>query len=118
MSGRLSFDPPPETGQEASDRSISYPAFPVPYRRRPSGPTYGRPGWDTWLLEDQRFVHFRPDVLSWETEPLANNLMVSGDIVAYLSASATGTDSDWIVKLIDVYPEDYPQNVRWADTGS
>jgi putative CocE/NonD family hydrolase len=59
------------------------------------------------LLEDQRFVDHRPDVLSWETEPLTEDLVVTGDIVADLFASTTGSDSDWAVKLIDVYPEDY-----------
>ena len=57
------------------------------------------------LIEDQRFVHLRPDVLSWSTEPLKNSLVVAGDVVAHLLASTSGTDSDWIVKLIDVYPE-------------
>jgi hypothetical protein len=58
-------------------------------------------------VEDQRFVHHRPDVLSWVTEPLAEDLTVSGSIVAKLFASTSGTDSDWIVKLIDVHPEGY-----------
>ncbi len=102
---RLSFDPPEETGPNACDTFDSDPARPVPYRRRPIGPTYGRPGWSTWLLEDQRFVDLRPDVLSWTGEPLRQDLIVSGDIVAQLFASTTGSDADWIVKLIDVYPE-------------
>ncbi len=55
-------------------------------------------------------MHLRPDVLSWETEPLAEDMAVAGDIVAHLFASTTGSDSDWIVKLIDVYPEDYPKD--------
>jgi hypothetical protein len=55
-------------------------------------------------------VHLRPDVLSWETEPLSEDVTVTGDIVAHLFASTTGTDADWIVKLIDVYPENYPAN--------
>jgi putative CocE/NonD family hydrolase len=59
-------------------------------------------------VEDQRFVEGRPDVLSWETAPLSSDLTVTGDIVAHLFASTTGTDSDWVVKLIDVYPEEYP----------
>ena len=66
------------------------------------------------MVEDQRFVYERPDVLSWETEPLASDLAIAGDIVAHLYASTSGTDSDWIVKLIDVYPEkgekDAPMN--------
>jgi putative CocE/NonD family hydrolase len=61
-------------------------------------------------VEDQRFVHLRPDVLSWESDPLDNDLEVAGDIVADLFASTSGSDADWVVKLIDVYPEDYPED--------
>jgi uncharacterized protein len=60
-------------------------------------------------VQDQRFVHLRPDVLSYETEPLAQDVDVTGPVLARLFASTSGTDSDWIVKLIDVYPEDAPQ---------
>src|SRR5262249_42782449 len=67
-------------------------------------------GWPTWQVEDQRFVHRRPDVLDWSTEPLTADLTVSGKIAAHLFASTTGTDSDWIVKVIDVYPERYTEN--------
>jgi uncharacterized protein len=66
-----------------------------------------RSGWTTWLVEDQRFVDHRPDVLTWVSEPLTNDVVVSGRIIANLFASTTGTDSDWIVKLINVYPEKY-----------
>ena len=66
-----------------------------------------RSGWATWLVEDQRFVDHRPDVLTWVSDPLKDDVVVSGKIVANLFASTTGTDSDWIVKLIDVYPEKY-----------
>ena len=63
----------------------------------------------TWLVGDQRFVHHRPDVLSWETRAARpRTSTVTGSIMASLFASTTGTDSDWVVKLIDVYPEDYP----------
>ncbi len=105
--GKISFDAPTGAGEEF-DSYISDPANPVPYRHRPIEETYG-PGsrWYTWLLEDQRFVEHRPDTLSWETEPLDADVTVSGDIVAHLFASTTGSDSDWIVKLIDVYPEKY-----------
>ena len=65
--------------------------------------------WPEWLVQDQRFVHLRPDVLSYETEPLTQDLDVAGPVLARLFASTSGTDSDWIVKLIDVYPEDAPQ---------
>jgi putative CocE/NonD family hydrolase len=102
--GKLSFSPPPASGQKAFDTYVSDPANPVPYRKRP---IELRSGWTTWLVEDQRFVHRRPDVLSWTSEPLKDDVIVSGKIVANLFASTTGTDSDWIVKLIDVYPEKY-----------
>lgn len=104
-SGHLSFDPPAENSAQTFDSYISDPAHPVPYRHRPISPTYPGPGWPTWLVEDQRFVHLRPDVLSWETEPLKEDVAVAGDIVAHLFAATSGSDSDWVVKLIDVYPE-------------
>lgn len=111
--GRLSFDAPTEA--DAFDSYISDPAHPVPYRARPIEATYG-PGsrWYTWLTEDQRFVHNRPDVLSWETEPLTEDLTVTGNLLASLSAATSGTDSDWVVKLIDVYPESFPEDPRMA----
>jgi putative CocE/NonD family hydrolase len=101
--GKLSFTPPP-AGLNAFDSYISDPANPVPYRQRP---ITLRSGWATWQVEDQRFVHHRPDVLTWSTEPLTEDVVVSGKIIAKLFASTTGTDSDWIVKLIDVYPDKY-----------
>jgi putative CocE/NonD family hydrolase len=105
--GRLSFTAPEQEGEQEYDAYISDPAHPVPYRQRPIAPTYQGPGWPVWLLEDQRFVHSRPDVASWETEPLKEGVIVTGDIVAHLFASTSGSDCDWIVKLIDVYPERY-----------
>ena len=101
--GKLSFDPPPAS-QSAFDSFVSDPANPVPYRKRP---IEVRSGWTTWLVEDQRFVHHRPDVLTWVTDTLDQDVTVSGKIIANLFASTSGTDSDWIVKLIDVYPEKY-----------
>jgi len=110
--GRLSFDPPSET-ENAFESYISDPADPVPYRQRPVEETYSEGSrWHTWLLQDQRFVQRRPDVLTWFTAPLMEDLTVSGDIVAHLFASTTGTDSDWIVKLIDVYPDKYPEDTK------
>ena len=108
--GLLSFDPPAAADAGAFDSYVSDPARPVPYRPRPVEPTYDSrgSGWRTWLVGDQRFAHLRPDVLSWETEPLKTDVTVTGEITARLFASTTGTDSDWVVKLIDVYPEDYP----------
>ncbi len=108
--GKLSFDPPPPSppsAEAAFDSYISDPANPVPYRPRPVRPMLSRgSGWGTWQLEDQRFVDHRPDVLTWETDPLAEDTVVTGQVVANLFAATTGTDSDWIVKFIDVYPED------------
>jgi len=105
--GKLSFDQPSEAADEFASY-ISDPENPVPYRQRPVEETYSAGSrWYTWLLEDQRFVNQRPDTLTWETETLSEDISVAGDIVAHLYASTTGTDSDWIVKLIDVYPEKY-----------
>jgi uncharacterized protein len=111
----LSFTKPPSTA-DAFDAFMSDPAHPVPYRHRPIQPTYFRGGskWSTWLVEDQRFVDDRADVLSWETPPLDADLTIAGDVVAHLFASTTGSDADWIAKLIDVYPEDYPTNWELA----
>ncbi len=104
--GRLAFEPPPaDENDPGFDAYLSDPAHPVPYRPRPVTPTYPGPEWPQWLVQDQRFVHLRPDVLSYETEPLARDVTVTGPIVAHLFASTSGTDSDWIAKLIDVYPE-------------
>ncbi len=112
---RLAFTPPTANGPDAFDSYVSDPAFPVPYRHRPIQETYG-PGskWYTWLVEDQRFVYLRHGVVAWETAPLTQNLTVTGRIVAHLFASTTGSDSDWVVKLIDVYPQHYPQDVQMS----
>ena len=115
--GRLSFAPPQQDNAREFDQYVSDPARPVPYRQRPIEPTYnpsaaGGSRWYTWLLDDQRFVHQRPDVLSWETEVLKEDMVISGNIVARLFASTSGTDSDWVVKLIDVYPEEYAKEPK------
>ena len=109
--GKLSFDPPPATTKPAFDSYVSDPANPVPYRHRP---IEVRSGWTTWLVEDQRFVDHRPDVLTWVSEPLKEDLTVSGRVIANLFASTTGTDSDWIVKFIDVYPETYAPDPKMS----
>src|SRR5207247_5667350 len=101
---------PPEDATPAFDSYISDPARPVPYRPRPVTPTYPGPEWRVWMVEDQRFVHQRPDVLSWETEPLKEDVVVAGGLTAKLFASTTGTDSDWVVRVIDVYPQSYPKD--------
>jgi uncharacterized protein len=84
---------------------LSDPAHPVPYRTQPIEATYG-PGsrWRSWHVEDQRFVYTRPDVISFVMDTLTEDLTVTGKIIAHLFASTTGTDADWIVKLVDVYP--------------
>lgn len=113
--GRLSFEQPRTSGSEDYDSYVSDPAHPVPYRTRPIEETYG-PGsrWYTWLTEDQRFVDNRPDVQTWKTEILEDDLTVTGKLLAKLFATSTGTDADWVVKLIDVYPEKFPQEPKMA----
>jgi len=113
--GKLSFEKPATTSTDTYDSYISDPAHPVPYRTRPIEETYG-PGsrWYTWLTEDQRFVNNRPDVLSWQTETLTDDVTVTGNIFAKLFAATTGSDADWVVKLIDVYPEQYPKEPKMA----
>ena len=111
---KLSFDKP-ASNQNESESYVSDPANPVPYRKRPIQPTYG-PGstWYTWLVQDQRFLQGRQDVLSWQTDVLDHDLTIDGDVVAHLFASTTGTDSDWVVKLIDVYPDSNPSEPAMA----
>ncbi len=101
--GRLSFDPP---GASAApfDGYVSDPAKPVPYRPRPIVAD-DEMGWRTWLVTDQRFVDGRTDVVTYETEPLTAPMKLSGEPVVHLVASTSGTDSDWVVKLIDVQPD-------------
>lgn len=91
---------------------ISDPAKPVPYRTLPIEATYG-PGsrWRQWQVEDQRFVYSRPDVVSFVMDSLTEDLIVTGKIMAHLFASTSGTDADWIVKLIDVFPNFEPKNL-------
>jgi uncharacterized protein len=107
--GKLSFDTP-QSAAQTFDSYVSDPAHPVPYRHRPIDMTYpdDHPGgWPTWLVQDQRFVDNRPDVLTWQTEELKEDVTLAGQVTAKLFASTTGSDSDWIVKLIDVYPQKF-----------
>jgi putative CocE/NonD family hydrolase len=84
---------------------ISDPASPVPYRSLPIEATYGEGSrWYTWHVEDQRFVTTRPDVVSFVMDSLTENLTVTGKVMAHVFASTTGTDADFVVKLIDEYP--------------
>jgi putative CocE/NonD family hydrolase len=115
--GQLSFARPRTTKPAADfDSYVSDPSSPVPYRKRPVEATYDPNGsqWFTWLAQDQRFLGDRRDVLIWQTEPLTENVTITGDIIARLFASTSGTDSDWVVKLIDVYPAEYPANPKMA----
>ena len=86
-------------------RFVSDPAHPVPYRLPPIEATYGYGSrWRPWQVEDQRFIYSRPDVVSFMMDTLTSDLAVTGAITAHLWAATTGTDADWVVKLIDVYP--------------
>jgi putative CocE/NonD family hydrolase len=113
---QLSFEPPQAESNREFDSYVSDPAHPVPYRHRPIEATYfpAGSGWYTWLVEDQRFAHLRPDVLSWTTPILKDDVTLSGEIIAHLFASTTGTDGDFVVKLIDVYPEEYQKDVKMS----
>lgn len=101
--GKLSFDAPP-AGQDEYDEYVSDPAKPVPFVPRPSRMS-DRETWTTWLVKDQRFVDGRTDVLTFVSEPLTAPLRISGAPEMNLQASTSGSDSDWVAKLIDVYPE-------------
>jgi putative CocE/NonD family hydrolase len=112
---KLSFDAPTDRSPTAFDSYVSDPANPVPYRPRPILPTYGNGStWSRWLADDQRFLKDRKDVLSWETDPLTDDVTIAGDITAHLRASTTGSDADWVVKLIDVYPDAFPSKPALA----
>jgi len=92
-----------DDGKARYDEYVSDPAKPVPYmgkilRERPAD----------YMVADQRFASERPDVLVYETDPLDDDLTIAGPITAHLFVSTTGTDADWVVKLIDVYPDDAP----------
>lgn len=103
--GRLTFTPPDR--KEASDTFRSDPADPVPYRARPITPVISATStWPQWLADDQSAFASRKDVLVWQTEPLAADLTISGHVLAKLFAATTGSDADWVVKLLDVYPSD------------
>ena len=125
--GALSFDAPTET-QETFDEYVSDPAHPVPFV---GYTTQNVP--QEYMVSDQRFAAKRPDVLVYQTPPLDEDITVVGPVSPALQVSTTGTDSDFVVKLIDVYPMDYPDTdgaaggpprmwgcraSRWAATSS
>ena len=103
--GTLSFDEPTANGADVSDSYVSDPNHPVPFSAE-IRTTLGH----LWKVEDQRFASTRPDVLTYVSEPLTEDLTIAGPILANIYVSTTGTDSDWVVKLIDVYPGDAPQS--------
>jgi uncharacterized protein len=105
---QLSFKAPLQ--RNAFDEYVSDPAKPVPFRARPSQPVgYGvELSWQRWLVDDQREFSGRTDVLTYTSEMLSQPLRVSGAPIAHLIAATTGSDVDWVVKLIDVYPDEVP----------
>jgi hypothetical protein len=98
---KLSFDSP-ASGDEEFDEYVSDPAKPVPYRARPIDNTT----WRQWLVDDQREASGRTDVLTFVTDVLTAPVKISGEPVVNLVASTSGTDSDWVVKVIDLYPDE------------
>ncbi len=116
--GTLDFTAPDAAaGAKPFREYVSDPANPVPYRQRPISPTYPGGDWRTWEVADQRFVDHRPDVLSYLSAPLEHDLTVTGPVQAKIFASTSGTDSDFVVKLIDVYPQEVQQSAWDADAG-
>ncbi|WP_420150807.1 CocE/NonD family hydrolase [Spirosoma sp.] len=106
--GKLGFSPS-TTGSDFSE-FLSDPAHPVPFSSKIND------GFSAeYMVEDQRFSSSRPDVLTFQTEPLPDDLTLAGPILAQLTVSTTGTDADWMVKVIDVYPTDAPSNPRKPD---
>ncbi len=107
--GKLSFDDPGSNGDGGSyDEYVSDPSKPIPYRVRPILPSFFHPDstWRYWLADDQRHAADRTDVLTYVTDVLAEPVTTSGAVMATLFASTTGSDADWVVKLIDVYPNE------------
>lgn len=109
QNGSLSFEPPPAGA--AHDEFISDPEKPVPYIERQATDRAA-----DYMIQDQRFAGRRPDVLVYCGEPLAEDVTIAGPIRPCLWVSTDGTDADWVVKLIDVYPDDAPETA--ATTGS
>src|SRR5215472_8141103 len=98
----------PKDKDEVAATYVADPADPIPYRHRPIQSTYGQGSqWRTWLVEDQQFVSGRKDLANFETPALKNDVTVTGDVVADLFAATTGSDTDWVAKLIDISPDGY-----------
>lgn len=116
--GKLGFEAPGKTtdksaADERFDEYVSDPSKPVPYRARPTLSSEAPDStWGEWLVDDQRHAGSRPDVLVYETEPLTAPIRVAGQPIAQLFASTSGTDSDWVVKIIDVWPDEVPNQPK------
>jgi putative CocE/NonD family hydrolase len=109
--GELGFEA--AVGGAQTEDYLSDPAHPVSYRIRPTRPVYAEGStWSKWLTDDQRGVSGRPDVLTFTTGVLASPVTISGTPHVHLTASTSGTDSDWVVKLVDVYPEVMPKQAE------
>ncbi len=105
--GGLGWNAPAGTGGFAE--YVSDPARPVTYRQRPILSTYNpMTTWGPWLVDDQRFAEARPDVVTFVSDVLTDEVRLAGQPIAKFFASTSGTDSDWVVKVIDVYPAEYP----------
>jgi putative CocE/NonD family hydrolase len=109
----LSFDAPAAASGAGYDEYVSDPAKPVPYMPRPTR-FADSDEWRRWLVTDQRMAADRPDVLTYQTAPLEAPVRISGAPVVHLVASTSGTDSDWVVKLIDVYPDEMPDQTAFG----
>jgi putative CocE/NonD family hydrolase len=105
---KLSLTAPAAEDQAPFDEYISDPAKPIPFSGRPSHPMgfANNMPWANWLVDDQREVSSRPDVLTFISDALTSPMKISGQPIANLIASTSGTDSDWVVKLIDLYPDE------------
>jgi hypothetical protein len=108
--GKLSFDPPAEMA--GKDEYLSDPSHPVPFVGYTTDTVPQR-----FMVDDQRFASYRPDVVTYQTEPLSEDVTIAGRIAPHLKIASSGTDSDFVVKLIDVYPENYPDPAETLRTG-
>ena len=104
---KLSYDAPARN-EAATDDYVSDPSRPVPYRARPNQPVGYTPdlSWVRWLVDDQREFSGRTDVLTYSTDTLSAPVKIAGEPIANLVAATSGSDTDWVVKLIDVYPDE------------
>ena len=109
--GKLSFDPPTEA--KSVDEYVSDPNHPVPFVGYTTDTVPQR-----YMVDDQRFASYRPDVLVYQTEPLEEDVTIAGPISPRLKIASSGTDSDFDVKLIDVYPEELSRPGRFCCTAT